>query len=1063
MSEVTGQIGSDQVYLDNAATEATLQQLLKATIAQSTGNKGLIAQMAEKVGLSNDSVDKANKGTNLLGTTARTAGAAFGIVTGITHKMGTAFQGIIGFAEQIANNGGEASKVLESLSFLPFGIGAVAQGLGQLEKMQEQQLYAYQKLTAAGASLGGNLDKVRLTAGKLNLTMDRFSDLISKNGEALAKFGTTTETGLTAFIRASADLNNGAVGRGLRGLGYTSEQLNQHLLTYIQMSGGRSKDELKNTAKITQETKAYLTELDRLAQITGQSREELEKKMAEEANEASWQLWLSTQDTKTKEAATASLQKMTALYGKAGADIVKANAMHVAVQGEAGQQLIAASADTARAIAADLDIRRRGGDQTRALQENEYRMRQANVRDANRLAGPGATYAGLLDKNNEFMMRAADANNRHQQRAEDFANQDIAIKQDQATRAQSQAAAQADQQVAMLKMANELMGSLLEITHVLAPLKQMFLQGLLWVVNWITAHRAEITGALSWLVEKITSFAAWVGSKDVQENLKKFGDLLSSAGEALNWIWQNALKPLGQHILDHAGLYGKLAVAIVAFMTAMAVARGIGSAFGLGGGAAGRAAGAGASAAGGGIGAGADKGLSGLARGLVALGNPKAMLGAVTLGLLGGAIYVTANGFKEFAGVNWKDAAIGLAAVTAISALAAVGGEVAGIGLGILGVGLGLFSGALWVFGKALKEMTGAGVTSEYLIQLGKGMASFVGDLPYMQMVAATPGTAAFGLALLPFSLGIGALSKTNISGDYLTQLGKGMYNFVNDMPYKQMDWAAPGMTNFGKAAPILAAGIAVLSTVDSTKLPEVGKSIKTFFENLPDLSSGWIEGSVGDKIEELGNGFQPLAANLDILSKFNPNNLILVTNLIKVIVASKLGAAGVIIFTDHTISLMKQFTVLPLKANIDQIVRLKDVAINEMPTATSNIDSFNTSLGNLLKTDIDKMNRLSEAITNLKTSLTSTEGQAPGVVNSLREAMGLSPIAGDQTGSAAPTGTPPPAAEYTIPSASGGHNTTELELKDLNTKMQQLITLAAGINDNTYRMRNRTTGNHFL
>lgn len=1056
MSEVTGQIGSDQVYLENAATEATLQQLLRATLAQSTGNKSLIAQMAQKVGLSNESVDQANKGTNLLGTTARATGAAFGIVTGITTGLGSAFQGVIGWAEQLANNGGEASKVLSALNFLPFGIGKVAEGLGQLEKMQEQQLYAYQKLTAAGANLGGNLDRVRLTAGKLNLTLDQFADLISKNGEALSRFGTTTETGLNTFIKISSDLNNGSVGRGLRGLGYTSEQLNQHLMTYIQMSGGRTKDELSNTSKITQQTKAYLTELDRLAQITGQSREELEKKMAEEANEASWQLWLSTQDEETRVAAMASLQKMTGLYGKAGADIVKATAMQVAVQGEAGQQLIGASADTARYIAADLQIRRRGGDQTNALQENENRMRAANVRDANRMAGAAATYAGVFDKNQEFMQRATEANNRQQQSAADFARQTDEIAANQATREQSQAAAQAEYQVAMLKMANEVTSLLLSLRSALSPIKDLLISGLMWVINWIDAHRTQIIGAFSWLATKIEEFAMWLGSEKVQENLAKFGTLLASAGEILEAIWVNALKPLGQHILDHASLYGKLGLAIIAFMGTLALVRGVRGAFSLGGGAA-AAAGGGARRLGEGVGAGAFKGLSGLARGLVQLGNPKAMLGAVTLGLVGGAIFITAKGFKEFAGVNWVDAGIGIAVITGISALAAVGGQVAGVGLGALGLGLGIFSGALWIFGKALKEITGAGVTSEYLTQLGMGMMGLVNNMPYAQMIAASPGMATFGVAALALAPGLTALAGINVNPTALTNIGTGLKGMVDDnMPYNQMDYAAEGMEEFGKAAPILAAGIAALSVIDPTKLPAIGSSIKSFFDNLPDLSDGWFEDSVGEKIAELGEGFGPLATNLNALSKFNPSNLILIHTFFNAVVAAKLGNAGLIIFTDHTIGLMRQFTLLPLQANIDQIVRLKDVAIREMPAATTNIDRFNTSLGNLLKADVAKIRELASAIGELKTSMSLSPNQDTSAIESVinRVFPGTAAATTTGTGEAGGSGPYPTNTDLT----GNINQIIEQGLEQLNNNIGRLLNISNSIEDNTRRVASKAT-----
>jgi hypothetical protein len=168
--------------------------------------------------------------------------------------------------------------------------------------------------------------------------------------------------------------------------------------------------------------------------------------------------------------------------------------------------------------------------------------------------------------------------------------------------------------------------------------------------------------------------------------------------------------------------------------------------------------------------------LTGLAGGLKALGDPKALLGTVTLAGVGGALWVSAKAFKEFAGVEWADALIGVGVVAGIAALAAFGGEVAGLGLAALGAGLLVFSGGLWLFSKGIKNLIDSGATGEQLPTLGKNMLQFMKDLPYVRMLAAAPGTAAFGLALPSLATGLKSLqdvdtAKLNAVADSIARL----------------------------------------------------------------------------------------------------------------------------------------------------------------------------------------------------------------------------------------------------------------------------------------------------
>lgn len=95
--------------------------------------------------------------------------------------------------------------------------------------------------------------------------------------------------------------------------------------------------------------------------------------------------------------------------------------------------------------------------------------------------------------------------------------------------------------------------------------------------------------------------------------------------------------------------------------------------------------------------------LQGLAKGLESLGSSSAMKGAVTLGIIGGALWLSGKGFKEFQELDWE--AIGKGAV----GLGILSVAVAGLGsigpMALVGAAsVAALGGALWLAGKGFKE-----------------------------------------------------------------------------------------------------------------------------------------------------------------------------------------------------------------------------------------------------------------------------------------------------------------------------------------------------------------------
>lgn len=344
MADVTGRIGNEEVELNNAATEATLKLLLQASLAAAKGSKeelSKIAAMAAKAGLDSDSITQANQAVqattpqmNALGKASFMLGATFGQVEGILKTVWNTGQ-------LLASGNAQASQVLNNMAtMLPGPLAAVTRGLSALASFQEGMLTQYQTLTKAGVNFGGSLTDLRLAASQTYMTMQEFTQLASANAGTFAKMGGSVDAGARAFVGISNTLNKSEMGTGLRALGYTTQEVNQGLIDYINITGGRTRKELQNTDALAKGATEYLEQLDGLSKLTGESKEALAAKMKEDAANQAWEGYLLTLDEEGRKKANAAKLEAEARGGKGAAQALQAKLMGLPPMTEAAQKFV---------------------------------------------------------------------------------------------------------------------------------------------------------------------------------------------------------------------------------------------------------------------------------------------------------------------------------------------------------------------------------------------------------------------------------------------------------------------------------------------------------------------------------------------------------------------------------------------------------------------------------------------------------------------------------------------------------------------------------------------------
>lgn len=320
------------------ASEATLQALLNAVSGSSGSSAAMqVQQLAQSSGVASKQVQ--TFGTNL------------GNIT-------NAAQGLTGAFLQGTATG---SQMFGALGTLPGPIGLVFKGLSALAGFQEQAMESYRTMSGAGVSFGGSLSDLRVAAAQTHMTLQQFANFVKINGDALARMGGSTNDGAKAFRALSAELMSSKAGNDLKALGYSVEEVNQGMLDYVAMTGGRSTEELKNSKALLASSTEYLTQLDGLSQLTGKSRQEQEKALKEAQQNAAIQQKLAGMDEKQKAAYTRGLAEMNAKFGKAGVELYQAQMLGIPPQTEAARNLMALSPEVAKASQGMADVAKRGG------------------------------------------------------------------------------------------------------------------------------------------------------------------------------------------------------------------------------------------------------------------------------------------------------------------------------------------------------------------------------------------------------------------------------------------------------------------------------------------------------------------------------------------------------------------------------------------------------------------------------------------------------------------------------------------------------------------------------
>jgi hypothetical protein len=695
---VAEEVNIGNVGGDGVASEVTLQRLVTAQEA-----------MAKKLGISNKG--EALKLQALYNKAVKDGGTAAKEQTEATEEQTVATQDATKatnrFAALMGNAvatglGALARSSLElgkSLFNNETGIKAftdVLPGIGgalaPLASYADETIESFRGLSSVGASFGGSITEMRNASAGMGLSLSEMSDLFRSNASNLAALGGSVAQGAVRFAKMNKNLKATGDFKSLMNMGFSVEQINEGMGSYIDLQRRMGTLQNKSTQELAAGSADYLMQIDKLAKITGKTREEAEAALNDQAADSVTRTLLNA--LKDQPEAYKNLQTSLALLDEVGGSTAEAlKGMLTGNPTEAAGQLLAVLGDAGPDIADAMAQIGQGADP------------QVLLDAFDKAGGELESFAGANATERARIIQELKAQGNPLGDFLDNATKMTELGQRNLADVEAQ---QAEQKAAQDKNTEALLTFEENQRELSAKLHEIFIK---------SGALDAIGTAISTAGNVLSGIAEYLGSLPFDNPMEAIGKIIK---DGMGALWDN--KGVVAALVAGIGLMfaGK---AVVGAMGS-GIKSALGSVFNRGGGtAAGPVGGGGKTGAGAGkgianIGKGLGKGLGavlkGIASGLIAFANPLVPLGAAAVGAaivaigagIAGATWLVGKslpslkdglkGFEELDGEKLKAAGLGMAAVSVGMAAFGAGSAVAGLGalVGSVTSGIaGLFGG----------------------------------------------------------------------------------------------------------------------------------------------------------------------------------------------------------------------------------------------------------------------------------------------------------------------------------------------------------------------------------
>lgn len=271
-----------------------------------------------------------------------------GLETG-AKQAGNAFTKVAegGINFQTATDG--AGAALKNFGRLGDMAGGVLAGLGKYAQESVDAMRAFGKV---GAGFGGDAMDMRVQIAGTRMTLEEYGKVLTKNKDLMTSMGGTVERGAIQFNKFSKEFFDNTASENLRMLGMTSEEINGALTIELANRRFSNMEDAKAREAAIASAEAMATEMDKIAKLTGKSREAQQEEQAALQRDGKYQAAIRVAMMNGNKFAAEGMQAAMTTMGKFGAPVQalmkdfvaygtasKESAATMASLGPAGQQM----------------------------------------------------------------------------------------------------------------------------------------------------------------------------------------------------------------------------------------------------------------------------------------------------------------------------------------------------------------------------------------------------------------------------------------------------------------------------------------------------------------------------------------------------------------------------------------------------------------------------------------------------------------------------------------------------------------------------------------------------
>ena len=352
--------------------EQELQRLLQQAMEEIRTLGSVSKETADKIELAGDSSAKFKK-------QLMDAGAQFTrTMTGFTKSVGEGNTEFTVFNSVVDSVTGALTEMGKSIPFAGAAMVALGEGtkflLGQLQATTK----AFNQVSAAGLAGADGMSGLRDQFTTAGIDLQLYTKVVTANSEALARFGGTADRGADRFSKALGQVNRD-FGTQLLSLGNSFEAIAEQTAGYMALQTRLGRSQNMTQAQLAKGAFEYAKQLDALAKLTGQNKDQLQKQQDAMMSETRFRARIQELENQGRGDAAERLRQLALVTQQLGPGMRDIRAGGGAITTEAGQEIFQATRGVASRIVQAVEGGMDPGEAAKQLQAGTQAFVSANT------------------------------------------------------------------------------------------------------------------------------------------------------------------------------------------------------------------------------------------------------------------------------------------------------------------------------------------------------------------------------------------------------------------------------------------------------------------------------------------------------------------------------------------------------------------------------------------------------------------------------------------------------------------------------------------------------------